>query len=773
VLVSGFCGISYEILYTKLLGNLLGNQFAINASVLLSFLLGIGLGTLLAHRFVRWLWAIEAGIGLYAAALVLALPAVDRLVYGAAPVLGASLPATMLTSLALLAPPAMLIGCSLPLFSAYLTSLRDSHVFSVTYGIYNLGAALTALGMEFLLLRSWGLQATTLALAGLNLAIAACLLGLTRALPVVPPTPPGRIRFPGRLLAALAVASVASAVFQLLMIKLTEFVLGPYNETFALVLTVVLIGLSLGALAVGRFALSFGGALLLCLCGLAFTLAALPTLAGLYASAYPVAAGWYPALVLLKLALVFALMGVPAVGFGATIPALLARTEHIARESGQLLFVSSLANALGFLLMAFVLHRHFDYGALVLLVGAVTAAALWIQAGSGRAARVGLAVLALAAVFQRTTWDEGLLYMGHPSFHSRQALAQSLEQRVLPEERFKGAEDVFAIVERHGEPHFFINGYFSIPLASASEKIVGVLAAMLAPRGDDALVLGVGSGATAGTVGLVFERTDAVEINAAVLENLHRMKAYNFDIETQPGTRIIHDDGIRFVKSGDARYSLVLNTVTTPLYFSSSKLYTREFLEAVRRRLRPDGVYVTWLDWRVGDLGVDIILSTLAEQFGECWISYLSSGYFLLGCSNGPMGLHRFAEVTANPTLRATFEEAYQLPVALIPYGVLSTEALALRSPGGAAINTFDRPVLEHAMARLQAHASIDAFRGRLEKQMDPGHLRGRLRRWMPWSFADFRRYQELRKAEADRQIERARPGWTPPAARADAPGPG
>ena len=46
LLLSGFCGISYEILYTKLLGNLLGNQFTINATVLLTFLLGIGIRSL-------------------------------------------------------------------------------------------------------------------------------------------------------------------------------------------------------------------------------------------------------------------------------------------------------------------------------------------------------------------------------------------------------------------------------------------------------------------------------------------------------------------------------------------------------------------------------------------------------------------------------------------------------------------------------------------------------------------------------------------------------
>jgi len=38
LLLSGFCGISYEILYARLLGNLLGSQFTINATVLLGFL---------------------------------------------------------------------------------------------------------------------------------------------------------------------------------------------------------------------------------------------------------------------------------------------------------------------------------------------------------------------------------------------------------------------------------------------------------------------------------------------------------------------------------------------------------------------------------------------------------------------------------------------------------------------------------------------------------------------------------------------------------------
>ena len=43
LLLSGFCGISYEVLYAKLLGNLLGDQFTISAAVLLTFMAGIAL----------------------------------------------------------------------------------------------------------------------------------------------------------------------------------------------------------------------------------------------------------------------------------------------------------------------------------------------------------------------------------------------------------------------------------------------------------------------------------------------------------------------------------------------------------------------------------------------------------------------------------------------------------------------------------------------------------------------------------------------------------
>lgn len=761
MVLSGFCGISYEILYAKLLGNLLGDRFTIAASVLLTFLLGIGLGTLHAHRLLRKLWAIELGIGLYAALMVLAYGSVDRLLYAWIPSLGTSMLACATASVVLLLVPAFLVGCSVPLFAAYLGAVRKRHVFAVTYGLYNIGAAMTALAVEFILLRAVGLRTATLLLASLNGLVGLSLLGLRNAVDPTPTVRRGQRRFSRVVLGALALASVASAVFQLLMIKIAECVLGPFNETFALVLSVVLIGLALGSWAAKRWGLGFDTAVMVALTGSGALLALLPVWLGIYAALYPAAIQHHLVLATLKFGLVFALMAVPAAGFGATIPALLSEYRNVARESGRLLFVSSMANVAGFVLMAFVLHQTMAYGQLLVLVAAIAATAVLLHAGwRGVKSALAIALVAGTLAAQGTIWNEDLLYYGHKEFHSAKAFEKARARR-FSAERFKGHQDLFAIIHRDGHPYFFINGYISIALTAASEKIVGALSTMFSPRTDDALVLGVGSGATAGTVGLLFDRTDAVEINATVLANLDRMAEYNFHLEQMPSVTLIHDDGIRFVKTTPKRYSLILNTVTSPLYFSSSKLYTTDFYETVASRLRPDGVYTTWVDRTIGDRGVDIILNTLEASFDACWMTYIKSSYYLMVCSNQAIGLHQIAAVRENEILRDHLARHHALPIDLVPYSVLSVDAFRFtgqRTP----VNRLDRPVLEHHMARLDNETRLFRFTDRLIDRANMPRVRREVAPGFDWEAGEFATWSDARlrrgsllRGAVDRIVER------------------
>ena len=104
-----------------------------------------------------------------------------------------------------------------------------------------------------------------------------------------------------------------------------------------------------------------------------------------------------------------------------------------------------------------------------------------------------------------------------------------------------------------------INGKWAVVIGFDNKVIAGAYTADLAP--DDIACLQY----TGGTTGLpkiakhkfegmayqgwlastlIFDETDAVEINRVILDNLHRMSEYNFDMQHRPRINIVYDDGI-------------------------------------------------------------------------------------------------------------------------------------------------------------------------------------------------------------------------------------
>ncbi|MDD5028969.1 MAG: tetratricopeptide repeat protein [Rhodoferax sp.] len=730
MLLSGLAGISYEILYGRILGNMVGDQFAVSAAILMTFLLGIGIGSAYAHRLWRWLWAIEAGIGIYGVLIAFSQPLIERVVYAGSSLFTDNLTASILICVLLLIVPTFLIGCSVPLFAGYFgreSALQSRASFSRVYMVYNLGAALTALLIEFYLIRSLGVRASVALFAALNLVIAAGLWVRFSHLREVPKQQAGQSFVIGHVLRqipasrwlALMLASMASAIFQLFMVKYSELVFGPFRESFALVLSLILIGIALGSMLAQRFALSFTHLMWLNLVGLL----GLMLLAGpaiyVYAALYELVGSYFWGLITLKWLLLSGLMMVPAMTFGAAIPTLLslpgeaAKEQEVSRESGALLLISSLANVAGFLLMAFVLHRLLDYGVQLLIIGGIAALALAVYT-RGRLRHVIPAALVVLAMFgwQHNKWDENLLYLSYTSFRNVKELKTERANFGFPD-RYKGYQDVFSINWMDGKPYFFINGYVSISLSNPAEKIVGALSSLFSPRLDEALVLGLGSGATASAVGLFFKHTEVVEINPVVRENLFRMAQWNYDIEHNPRVDIVVDDAIHHVKVGDNKYSMILSTVTTPLYFSSSKLYTRDFFDSINKRLTPDGVYITWMDSRIGDAGTDIILRTLKKTFKHCAILYVKSAYFLLVASNQPLRVQQAAAISNQPELSADLMTKHGVMAAWLPYHLMHTDVYGLIDNPQGELNTADYPALEFEMA-LRHNRSIYQFSKRL-----------------------------------------------------------
>ncbi len=718
---SGMCGIAYEILYARLLTTYLGDMYFVSAAILATFLLGIALGSLLARRWVRWLWAIEFLIGLYAATLAVAFSRHGSSLFGwLYPLIGGRPLALILAVFAFLIVPATLVGTSVPLFATYCRGYdregRGETWFEGVYGMYNLGAAFCVLLIEFVLLRSLGIRFTLLAIASVNL-VSACVLVRIR-----PPSALARDDFDLSALRspalALFITSIASGVFQMVFLKIVEVFFGPYHENFAISVALALLGIALGTWVIGRVDWSFQG--LLARGWVALT-------AG-FLLFFPVVRLWGHVNALandlelpttLGKVLCLTLLGlVPFSVFGSTLPSLVKETQADRKGVGYLLCISSVGNGIGYLAAAFCVYQSLSFLAIALLLCASFLISGMLAGPPNQLWRMRRTALlgGAATLLLLSTWSERWFSLDYHAFLSPTALREIVESIDTTELIKRFDNHISLVTTKDGVEILNINGYRSLMADRGrtipAEIVYGSVPAVYAPRRNSALVLGVGVGMTAGAAALLYHQLTAVEINPAMLEMLPRWSVHNLGLHQRSNVRMVLDDGISFLARGGERYDAIINTVTTPLFFSSSKLYTRDFFELVKTRLAPDGVYSMWFDERATSQGARIIFATLAASFHECVIVHLRGGYSQVICSQQAMVPHPLAEDEWPAEIRAKLAANFLTPMsALIAAIVLPTHHL-FDTDWDAPINTLDRPVLEYTMAAVALKIVHERFQG-------------------------------------------------------------
>ena len=706
---SGMCGIAYEILYARLLTTYLGDMYFVSASILATFLLGIALGSLAARRLLRWLWAIELLIGIYAAVLAAGFWFFGRGLQGQIHPIIAGRPVLIVLSVfCMLIVPATLVGTSVPLFAAYFRGYaapaKAASFFDRIYGFYNLGAAFCVLVIEFLLLRQLGIRGTLLAMAGINLVSAAT---LTRVPP--PPAMPelDRVHVAAidRRVVVLFAVSVASGLFQMVFLKFVEVFFGPYHENFAVSVALALFGISLGTWQAQRRDWTFEKLLL----------RGSSILAVAFLMLYPVVRFWgYLNALLSDLGLsptpgkmlCLALLGlVPFAVFGSTVPALVRDCKGGRQTVGILLFASSLGNALGYLAAVFWVYEHASYRTIVLLLAGTLLVSSFIVGSVRESIRnskeAALAIAAMAVL--ALAWPEWFFVLEYQAFVSPAAFQKTHAGLEKAEVLKRFDSQISVVTSTAGVESLNINGYPSLMAYRGrtipTEIVYGLVPAVFAPRRTSALVLGIGTGMTAGTVALLYDRITAVEINPAMLELLPRWREHNFDFHASKNATLVLDDGLSFLARNGESYDAILNTVNGPLYFSSSKLYTQDFFELVKSRLAPGGIYTAWFDSRATDEGARIIFATLAKSFTDCVFVYLRSGYCQVICSSRPIEAHPLSEEAWPAPIREKLAEHSLTPISRLVEALALPKHHLFDTDWGSRINTFDLPVLEYTMA--------------------------------------------------------------------------
>jgi predicted membrane-bound spermidine synthase len=701
--LSGFCALAYEVLYLRHLTTLLGDMLYVHAALLGTFLVGVGLGAWVAHRFHRWLFAFEMATGLYA----LLLPSLtDRI--GRLPALATIAGAPVLTiaaTMALVAVPSVLVGFSLPLLSAYVKALAPGRrAFQGIYTLYNAGAFAGILAVELLMVRRLGIPGALAVVGLINIANGLALFGL-QAGSLPRPATESR-RFDTATTSALALASATSAAFQMLFLQLLYLVFGPHRENFAVGLAVVLGGIALGTALVARTRARFPALLRALPVALAVPFLLHVPLVRLYQALLPhaVALDVGGAVLMLKLGVAAAYGLAPLALFGGLVPALLHREWAVDEESGFLLWVSSLANATGYLAYVLFLHALVPTHLLLLGFGGVALVAAWM---TGRAVERGPRMAAarllagsgfVALIVLALTWSEPRLYLAR----WLDDLGPEVRVTVLK----SGAESAslleapdFRWVSYNGHPSIYVS---RAGVVNTAEVVSGVIPALAAPRLERVAVLGLGTGITAGTAATLFRHTDAVEINRAFVRMQPLLADANLGLAASPSATIHVTDARAFLLGRDSVYDAIINSIPAPTYFSAGKIYTVEFYRRVARALKPDGVFSTWLaPPEMTAAGVRTVLATLSTAFRYCDLRRMRSQYYMATCSNQPIDVRPFPELPVGPELSARLARGLETdPGDYFRGSRVRDNVLADPALTAARLNTDRFPILEFLLAR-------------------------------------------------------------------------
>src|SRR5262245_42909845 len=184
--LSGFAGLGYEIVWTRLLAVSLGHEIIAVLGVLAALFAGLALGSLIPGRRIAvsarpaaWYAGLELAIGAWAIALIPLFPLVGDLV----PMLlaiDASPARQWLVAFALpfvlLLPATLAMGGTLPALEAVLAPhIRAGGAVGRVYAANTFGAAVGTLATTFLIVPAVGISSTLGLCAAINLVCAAAM----------------------------------------------------------------------------------------------------------------------------------------------------------------------------------------------------------------------------------------------------------------------------------------------------------------------------------------------------------------------------------------------------------------------------------------------------------------------------------------------------------------------------------------------------------------------------------------------------------------------
>lgn len=652
---SGAAGLMYEAVWLRMLVRAFGSTTAATSGVLAVFMGGLAAGGWLmgrraatSRRPLQLYGRLELALAAAAALSSLAAARLPELYSVLWPYPESSWPAAVLRlvlALAVLLPPTLIMGATLPLLSDLLARRKGDSGSGVAwlYGANTLGAVAGILFAGYAALGFWGETVTLVMAAALNAGVGLVVLALAPRWEEKPAAPSIE-EAPGpdaaRICGLMAVSGFCALGAEVLWTRLLVLLMGTSVYAFSAMLALYLLGLAAGS-ALGGWRLKRGGGgwgdfFLLQAAGAASLLLTFHFYQAIALSRIEFHYLYSPLRSTSDFLALFAAAGavvlLPTLAYGAMFPlaARLADPRGRGPAVGRVYAFNTAGGVAGSLAAGFALLPLLGpRDALYLLAGVHLAAAAWVPARmTGRRKAWLLAPLA-AALALAAAAPEPVARILRARLSARAAGEIALHREGV-------GSSVTVWRDSLGNSSLLINGI----LTSGKGELGALMAHLplaLTAKPRRALVIGLGAGNTWRAAVDHGVEADAAELEPSVREAFKILWADHDAYLSHPRAHLLFNDGRSALLGARHAYDAIILDATPPLFSAGSvNLYTREFLRLARARLAPGGVLALWVPLPCFEVDLWRIVSAASSAFPHlaAWVQPKTPGVLLLASSD-------------------------------------------------------------------------------------------------------------------------------------------
>ena len=693
-IVSGALGLIYQIVWFKYLSLFLGNTTYAQTIVLATFMGGLAVGAAFwgrqadrAKNAFRLYGILELLIGVYCLLYPYLIEWQESILVDI--VRGAGLPSggtrvlmlKFMTSAVSLLPPTILMGGTLPLLVRFLARRMEQagKIVTTLYFLNSFGAVVGSLLGGFFLIRLIGLSATIVSAAVVNILVGVLAIRFGTSKPeadseaaTIEVSLPSVYSGP-QVMVALSVAGLsgfAAMIYEVAWVRLLLPILGSSTYSFSIMLVAFIGGITAGSLVAARQisrSANLVALLLRCQVGVVVSMiimfpmyGRLPYLFWNMAALLARNEQTYAIYLTLQLFLSLALMVVPTFFFGMSLPIatrIAARgTERLGRSVGNSFSFNTLGTVAGALAAGLLFIPAVGvFGTLKVGVAVNTLAALALLAGNQSASVRKNLIVALGLVFVVTAANVYTPDIEHnvmlsgifrqvnrsnpPPATYTEFVQQAKEVSVLYYK--EGVTATVAVIQSDSADGKRQNVLLINGKADASSRadlptqvLLGQLPTLLHPNAKRALVIGYGSGVTAGSaLTHPLERLDCVEISPEVIAASRWFADVNRLPLNDPRTHLHIEDALAFLKFASERYDIIVSEPSNPWIAGIGNLYSQEFFELCKQRMSPNGLMLQWFHlYEMDDEIFRLVLRTFAYSFRSVTIwQTLATDVILVG----------------------------------------------------------------------------------------------------------------------------------------------